>query len=557
MDAKHFDALARALSAARPRRGVLAGSLGGVLSHFVFRGTNETRAKPRRLTTRKDPAERLPCPLLRYETKTLIERGRGESASHIDIRGITALVSKDRPARDRHDIGFFPALNAINTAVAKHDVVLRAVSAYRSPKTNKGISSATTSNHLAGHAIDFDFVYKDAAGKSHTCDWPCVRDMTKKKRPCLLNNKGQSVRKPNGCLERARDAAGTRPGTTTPGMQSLPESVLAAILEVEKAGYRWGGRFASGAGFDPIHFDDNLSKRDPDTWKRLAKRLLDAETYLKTHKRVCPERETCNTNTGECECEAGIDCAGDRVLDPETCDCVCAPVSCDGGQEQDPETCECVDAVCRARNQGARGEIEVEGRRCGQQCCGPCETCKTVRNPRGKKRKTCVACPGGTCDPDTGRCGDDCCPNRDACIRLVDACMVDVDDDYCDCQTRCHREGCCHTCPCDDDFSTCTSECWDPVCFQACEEQWHDGWDKCLRNHGCVSDRCGNCASIRFRPQCVLFECGADTCGGSCCPADEHCCEDTVCCAADEVCVTPCGIAGAGCCPQDNPDCCS
>jgi hypothetical protein len=279
--------------------------------------------------------------LQRYDQKTLIERGRGESASHIDLRNLTP--TKDRPARDRHDLGFFPALNAINTAVAKHDVTLRAFSAYRS-QTTQGVKNkkVKNSNHMAGHAIDFDFVYR-VGGRQRVCNWPCLRKV------------GDTCQKrdPAGCLEQAADASGTKPGTVTKGMRTLPEPVLKAILEVEQAGYRWGGRFSS-TGFDPIHFDDDLFRKHKGLWEQRVKELAATEAALKKQRRDCPAQETCNVRQGVCECDAGQSCPDGQDLDQDTCECICRPISCPFGQEQDPETCDCAPVcTCTAADHAA------------------------------------------------------------------------------------------------------------------------------------------------------------------------------------------------------------
>jgi hypothetical protein len=437
MDANRFDVLARTLNARTRRRFALDGLFAAVLVGMALGRGELVIAKKRRKHKKpkgpKGPRDgaRVECALQRYDAKTLVERGLGESASHIDLTELAKLVSRDRPARDRHDVHFFPVLNQINAAVAKHRVTLRATSAYRNEKAQGGANpTVTQSNHMAGHAIDFDFVHDGGV-----CDWPCKRTETAP-RKCLIGADKKTVRRADGCLERARDASGTPPGTITAGMQQLPTDVRNAILEVESAGFRWGGRFAS-TGYDPIHFDDNLSKEDFDAWQERVDALLAAEAFLRKLKRVCPIDEACNVTTGLCECEAGVSCEGDRILDLETCDCICPPVTCNDGQAQDPDTCECVESVCRAGVRGKGGAIEVAGVACGKRCCSRCETCETVtsagrQGKKKKKRKTCVPvwCPAlvdfpAVCNPETGIC-EECCPTRDACREAIIACIGPV-----------------------------------------------------------------------------------------------------------------------------------
>jgi hypothetical protein len=544
MDSVRFDRLAKTLSRSRTRRGALASLLTGTVASVLARrvglngsGVGEAVAKKKtaakKQVTRTRSGTSSPpqsCVLQPYTANTLAERGLDPAAAaNINWSKVIAERTLQDPHRDRVHLEFFPVLAAISACAVQHNVTVRVNSAYRNTKRNlaTGSVSGDSGPHIAGHAVDW-FVQHGGG----MCAWDIPSHSG-----CLGTDPPTTADPPTP-KDRAytvdplhwSDGAGGH-GVEVADVRAFIDCVRDTDSPLGGGQkIRWGGQFmpafkkktgkpvcngkppcqgpdakSKQQGFDPIHFDSGVSlprwKAVYATWKKQA---TEADEFLRkdaakrglANMRDCPEGEVCNLKTGLCECDAGTSCEDGKELDPETCECVCVPISCPDGEEQDPDSCQCEEAVCRAAIATKRGAVDVAGVRCGQHCCGPCETCKT-----SKKGKRCVetSCFPGECNPETGAC-EECCPpaKREACDLPVDDCMFEVDDDYCDCLSDCeHRD---------------TDNCCDRTCIQACDAAWGDGWDACLDAHDCVSDQCGNCSGIRFRPFCV-FQCDGGVCG--------------------------------------------
>jgi hypothetical protein len=494
MDAEQFDALAHGIGVAATRRDIIAAVVATFLGANHGAGTvapAQAQRRDRRSAVREhdrgrasDPhakaGEGLSCALQRYETHTLAKRGLGESASHIDIRQATG-----RPFKDHNDVLFFPALNAMNTVAASHGVTLRVFSAYRNQLVQGKVNpEVKASNHTAGHAIDVDFVYPGGV-----CTWPCAKWKKNKKGKrtsvCL-------VRDPAGCLQQASDAnkKGWKAGVATAGMQKLPAAVLATILDIEKAGYAWGGRFSS-TGFDPIHFDDRINKKNPSLWKARGRALAQSEKYQGNHPSDCPTGQTCNLRTGVCEgpCQPGVSC-GDPC-DGVTCaacshcvngSCVvdCAADRCCNGQ--------CVNTQTNTRHCGRCGRACGVNATCAAgECVGTCGA-EGLTCPDGADGFACcysssesiTCCPGGSCCfGNTTCCGTtDCCNPGEDC--RSGACVCDCDALY-DCRHAAANAA-----------YTCLQGCIGSAC------------DPCLPTYLAACNACSNGA-----PVC----CGQPTCG--------------------------------------------
>jgi D-alanyl-D-alanine carboxypeptidase-like protein len=151
--------------------------------------------------------------------KSLIEYTGEYNQSHIrGYRGTQILVHET----------FLPVIHQVDAYAARHDVNLIITQSYRSPvKTVKDavVTPAVRSNHLAGHAIDFNFVDGIFVYES--------KDLMRDKR------------------------------------HELPENMVRFINDIRQdETLRWGGDFQTQ---DPIHIDDGINIDDPDAWARQFK----------------------------------------------------------------------------------------------------------------------------------------------------------------------------------------------------------------------------------------------------------------------------------------------
>jgi hypothetical protein len=148
--------------------------------------------------------------------KALIEYNGEYSGSRIrGYRGTQILVHET----------FLPIINQVDAYAAKYDVNLIITQSYRSPaKSVKDavVTPAIKSNHLAGHAIDFNFVDGFNVYES--------KDLMRDKR------------------------------------YKLPKNIARFLGDIRRdEKMRWGGDFETQ---DPIHIDDELNITDAEEWER-------------------------------------------------------------------------------------------------------------------------------------------------------------------------------------------------------------------------------------------------------------------------------------------------
>lgn len=120
------------------------------------------------------------------------------------------------------DIEFFPVLKRVEEYAEKADVMLYITSSFRLNANVQGaiVKPATRSNHMVGHAIDFNVLY--GSEYASWCNSTCLK---------------QSV---------------------------LPGPVAEFIALVRNdSEMRWGGDFSTP---DVVHIDDGLNVRDPAAW---------------------------------------------------------------------------------------------------------------------------------------------------------------------------------------------------------------------------------------------------------------------------------------------------
>ena len=148
--------------------------------------------------------------------KSLIEYTGTYKESHIrGYRGTQILVHET----------FLPIINQVEAYAAKQNVNLIITQSYRSPAKkvkDAVVTPAVRSNHLAGHAIDFNFVDGFFVYES--------KDLMRDKR------------------------------------RELPENIGRFLDDIrQNPEIRWGGDFETQ---DPIHIDDELNINDPEAWEQ-------------------------------------------------------------------------------------------------------------------------------------------------------------------------------------------------------------------------------------------------------------------------------------------------
>jgi hypothetical protein len=478
MDRDRFDALTRAFAGiptqlagwqalSTTRRG-LFGGLAGVLAAWSARGVpgpERAQARPGKNTGKKKGApgkvaKPQSCVLQPFTEETLAKLGMNpDDASNFVWSETTPTLS--RPHYDRVDLAFFPTLAAINACAVQAGVKVWVKSAYRNSATQAGTGSVggAHSPHVVGHAIDWSVEY----GAGARCGWTekthsgClgtdpptkVTPPTPKNRAYAVDPLHWSIPPDRHGVEVAvvRDFIDCVRNTASPlgGGQKLRGG--GEFMPAFKHGKPVGNGYGKQQGFDPIHFDDGISQKK---WNSAyaariglvaaadAFLIAQARQHGLANLRDCPEQQSCNLTTGLCECDDEDACGDGQERDPETCECACIPLSCANGETQDPDTCECVEPVCAVLVRG-RGQVDITGIRCGNRCCGPCETCKRSKG-KGKKGKR-----KERCQPASGPCGE-CCPHREACHEAIVDCKQRAVNDF-------PWLECCHEAQkCDDAF---------------------------------------------------------------------------------------------------------
>ena len=120
---------------------------------------------------------------------------------------------------------FYDIVSQVNRYAVKNNLHLLITQSYRPPNKkiyNAIVTPAVKSNHLAGHAIDFNMVYGGKVFESND----------------LLNGK----------------------------FHSLPDPLKHFVNDIRlNPGIRWGGDFEIQ---DPVHLDDGINVKDIKTWER-------------------------------------------------------------------------------------------------------------------------------------------------------------------------------------------------------------------------------------------------------------------------------------------------
>lgn len=120
---------------------------------------------------------------------------------------------------------FSKIMNQLNHYAVKNNLHILITHSIRPPDTtvyDAIVAPAVKSNHLAGHAVDFNMVYGGKVFESGD----------------ILDGK----------------------------FQKLPDSVKGFVFDIQAdPDIRWGGDFETA---DPVHLDDGLNINDPEKWKR-------------------------------------------------------------------------------------------------------------------------------------------------------------------------------------------------------------------------------------------------------------------------------------------------
>ncbi len=150
---------------------------------------------------------------------SLVEFKKEHTRAHL---GRQILVHKD----------FYPVLAMLDSLAKENKVTILVTSSYRKPGqklSKKVVRPATTSNHLAGHAIDINV------------------------KMGFKNFESSDLKKEN--------------------LNNLPLPVKRFIQAIrKKTQVRWGGDFNTP---DPVHIDSPLNKKNPALWRKYHNDCLD------------------------------------------------------------------------------------------------------------------------------------------------------------------------------------------------------------------------------------------------------------------------------------------
>jgi hypothetical protein len=337
-----FDALSRLLATGASRRvvlrGIAAGAIGGSAS--LFGGGFLRRDSQFVLAHQEDPSapppEGEPPPAEEPPPDPPPQSCASQEYAHGTRFGGEAVQA---------DYLFFPALNTIDGCASTNNVRVHVTSSYRDPgEPVEGaiVPPAASSNHHAGHAIDFNLWYPDANGElNQFCNSDCL------------------------------------------GGTPLPQSVAGFLQCVRDAGLRWGGDFTTP---DSVHIDDGLIR--PDMTEEERGPWADRVNAM-VNSAPCAECQTCDQGTATCRdlevcndiccqdgevclglsgcCAAAQVCLGVCCLDGDVCappgTCVPADQMCGDVLCLDGEVCTAFNGCCPA------------GQVCADSCCSSEELC--------------------------------------------------------------------------------------------------------------------------------------------------------------------------------------
>jgi hypothetical protein len=342
-DHERFDGLARDLATNRLSRGqVLKGLAASMVGAFLGSTMLDTRARPA------------------FATGTSCAKQSYSTGTNFIGQAITA------------DVQFFDSLNDIDSCAGANNVDVYVTSSYRPPGTRPNgaiVDPAKQSNHEAGHAIDMNVSYTNAAGQQVLC--------------------GCEAKK--GC-----------PSSTCLG-GVLPAPVQGFIDCVKAAGLHWGGDFKRSR--DPVHIDDHLKEGNFASWQDRANAMVQSAP--------CPATETCDVH-GECQCPPGLTSCSGKCVDLQTdlancssCGNACPGEKiCQGGLCVCPFSCEppkvpndtCQECVCPPGQIACGDEcILIDATCCpaGQIECVPGKCCLPPHSIDGVDQFGCRTSPDG------------------------------------------------------------------------------------------------------------------------------------------------------------------
>lgn len=249
----------------------------------------------------------------------------------------------------RIDPDFGPAMARLNGYAKKNNVKIDVTSSYRESNSNLHdavVAPANRSNHLVGHAIDFNLLYGD--GFSQRCN--------------------------SGCL------AGS--------FSSLPTGVRGFLQDVRNDSVlKWGGDFSTP---DVVHIDDRLNTRNPTEWDARYAAMRGRGADCETTTTGDPDIDVLNLAADVAELtgdinlisEVGADLRAGRRCEALNRIAIALgqPTTSCGGTTQPPATpCPPTGWVaCTCPNEHycygvyCNGTLyHAEGPKCGEQRCGP------------------------------------------------------------------------------------------------------------------------------------------------------------------------------------------
>lgn len=224
------------------------------------------------------------------------------------------------------------------------------------------------------------------------------------------------------------------------------------------------------------------------------------------------------------DCEGPLECIDNQCQSPvDPCDAACAGLNCGEALDVDGNVCAC--GTCEAGSSCVNGHCEedvcvpdCEGKECGDNGCdGSCGECEAGWECVDFH---CVDLCAGACDGK--ECG-----------------QVEINGATCDCGT-CEGDLLCN--PLTYACVSCLPVCEDPVTWLAYE----CGDDSCGGSCGeCETGDCIDHACV-CTPDCAGKQCGDDGCGGSCGECEFGECVDQVCVCEPECNGKNCGDDGCG-----------